>query len=311
MDRRRPRLVVTTGANGWFALCNAPAGGTMFLTASRGADSTDLIETEVPAEGFLRRDLYLGPAKTRVIRDSTARPDSLSVAPRVVRSGDGRLSGSVIGAAFRRPLTGAIVHLSEGPTARADERGEFRLVNAPLGTRMLEVRSVGYYPERRAVDVIDGAPPVHVSLNTFKAVLDTVRILAVDAPDRQLSGFDQRRRTGQGRYYTRADLARRGVIEVSDLFRNVPGVWLERTPEGTQIVMRSAFTAKIMEEPDFRCRPSVFLDGLHLYQASADEIDLAVPAKKVRAIEVYTEFTVPPQFTRGLTGCGSIVIWTR
>ena len=34
--RRMPHLVATTGENGWFALCNVPAAGTMALTATRG-----------------------------------------------------------------------------------------------------------------------------------------------------------------------------------------------------------------------------------------------------------------------------------
>ena len=62
MVRRVPRLVATTGENGWFAMCNVPRDGTMALMATRGADSTDLIEVKVPADGFLRRELYIGPA---------------------------------------------------------------------------------------------------------------------------------------------------------------------------------------------------------------------------------------------------------
>jgi hypothetical protein len=304
IDRRRPRVAVTTGANGWFALCNTPVGGTMFLTASRGADSTDLIEASVPTEGFLRRDLYLGPARTVVTRDTTLRADSLALPPRISRSGDGRLTGTVVSAESRRPLAGAIVHLSDGPTARADERGDFTLVNAPLGTRTLEVRSVGYYPERRAVHVVEGMPPARVAMTTFKTVLDTVKIIATQFPDRHDSGFEERQRTGLGRILTAADLERRGALFTSDAFRNLPGTRLERDETGARrIFVRSAFGEW--------CEPSVHIDGLYMWNLNADDIDGMVTLRYVKGIEVYTEATTPPQYQRALSGCGTILIWTR
>lgn len=304
IERRRPRLAVTTGANGWFALCNAPVGGTMFLTASRGADSTDLIEAAVPRDGFLRRDLYLGDAKTVLVRDTIRRPDSLALPPRIVRSGDGRLTGTVMNADSRRPLAGAIVHLSDGPSARADERGAFTLVNAPLGTRTLEVRSVGYYPDRRPVHVVAGMPPVEVALSTFKSVLDTVKIIAQGVPDRHNSGYEDRRRTGLGRYLTAAELERRGALFTSDAFRNLPGTRLERDEMGARrIYVRSAFGEW--------CEPSVHIDGLHLWNLTADDIDGMVALRYVKGIEVYNEATTPAEYQRALTGCGTILIWTK
>ena len=297
--RRRPRVVVTTGANGWFALCNTPAGGNMFLTASRGADSTDLIEAAIPIEGFLRRDLYLGAARTVVVRDTTPRPDSLALPPRIVRSGEGRISGTVMSADYKRPLAGAIVHLSDGPTARADARGTWTLANAPLGTRVLEVRSVGYYPDRRAVHVVGGMPPVQVALSTFKSVLDTVKIIAQGVTDRHDSGFELRKRTGLGRYLTSEDLERRGAIFTSDAFKNLPGVRLE----GGTILVRSAFGEW--------CEPSVHIDGLYMWTLPATDIDGMVSLRLVKAIEVYNEATTPVEFQRAMTGCGTILIWTK
>lgn len=304
IDRRRPRLVVTTGTNGWFALCNTPLGGNMFLTASRGADSTDLIEAAVPVEGFLRRDLYLGAARTVVVRDTTPRPDSLALPPRIVRSGEGRLSGMVMSADYQRPLAGAIIHLSDGPTARADERGAWTLANAPLGTRVLEVRSVGYYPDRRAVHVVGGMPPVQVALSTFKSVLDTVKIIGTRTADHHGSSFEDRKRTGLGRYLTSTDLERRGAIFTSDAFRNLPGTRLERDTFGARhIYVRSAFGEW--------CEPSVHIDGMYMWNLNADDIDGMVSLRYVKGIEVYTEATTPAEYQRAMTGCGTILIWTK
>ena len=304
IDRRRPRLVVTTEQNGWFALCNVPSGGTMFLGASRGDVDTDLIELQVPAEGFLRRELFLGTSRTVFVGDTTTRTDTLALPPRRLLIGDGRLQGTVVTVVGDRPLPGAMLRISEGAVGRADERGAWTIGNAAAGTRTLEVRAVGFYPVRRPVDVIDGALPARVALSTFQAVLDTVKIMATRTEDRQLSGFAERSRTGLGRYLTAADLERRGVIETSDVFKNLPGVRMDADSTGEQrITMRSAFGGY--------CAPSFYVDGLHMFTLSADELDTIVRAKNVRAIEVYTDGTVPPQFQQALSGCGAIVIWTK
>ena len=303
IDRRRPRVVATTGPNGWFALCNVPSGGTMFIGAGRGDENTDLIEIQVPVEGFLRRELFVGASRVVVVGDTT-RADTLAPAPRRLRVGEARLQGTVVTVVGERPLAGAIARLSDGPSSRADDRGAWTIANAPAGTRTLEVRAVGFYPVRRAVDVLDGAAPLHLALSTFQAVLDTVKILAAGTPDRHQSGFEERSRTGLGRFLTAADLERRGVIETSDVFKNLPGVRTEYDSTGTlQIMMRSSFGGY--------CAPSFYVDGLHLFTLAADELDNIVRAKNVRAIEVYTDATVPPQFQQAMSGCGAIVIWSK
>lgn len=300
LTRHMPRRVITTAANGWFALCNIPSAGTIGLAASRGADSTDLIDVEVPAERFLRRDLYLGPARV-VVTGAT---------PTRRRTGDGRLSGVVVTATEGTPLAGAQVSIRDGPQASVNERGEWTLVGAPLGTRMLEVRAIGYYPERRAVDVVTGAAPIRTALSTMKSVLDTVTVTA-RLNQLNMRGFEERRRgSGTGRFLTPEDIVRRNPIVTSDLFRMVPGVAVERSELGdTYISMRGIFAET--------CRPAVYLDGHLMSDLSADDIDGWVKPREIAGVEIYVGPAVPPQFSTGMAGsvtgevCGSIVIWTR
>jgi len=274
--RRTPRIVVKTAETGWFAMCDAPRAGGMMIIASRDADSTDLIEVNVPAEGFLRREMYLGRSRTVV-------------------------TGTVVTAAEGRPLAGAQVRITESSQTRTNERGEWTLGDAPVGTRMLEVLAVGYYPERRAVDVVTGAASIRVALSTMKAVLDTVHVTAARLYDRDRSAFEARRRSGMGRYLTAADIARRHPIVTSDLFRMVPGLRLEG---GVPPRVR-------MRGPFGDCSPAFYLDGAYLSTLlSADDIDVWVNPSEIVGIEVYTSGTVPAQYQTGLTGCGSIVVWT-
>jgi hypothetical protein len=280
--RSTPRLVATTKEKGWFALCGVPTAGLMALSASRGADSTDVIDLQLPANGFLRHDLYLGPART----------------------GQGRLTGVVVSAADGRPLGGARVGMADGPQTRANERGEWTLVEAPAGTRLLEVRAVGFYPERRPVDVVAGAPPVRVALSTLKAVLDTVRITAARVRDRHLSGFEQRRHTSLGRFLTREDISRRNATVTSDLLRTMPGLQVTRSEFGDAVVtMRGAFGG--------RCAPAMYIDGQYLALIGPEDLDSWVRPEDIAGIEVYTGAGVPPQFQQAFHGCGSIVVWTK
>src|SRR5262249_21734225 len=151
------QLAATSAGNGWFAICNVPSSGTFFLTAGHGADTTDLLELEMPPGGFLRRDLHVGRV---AVGDSSgpARPS---------RHGEGRVRGTVVAQVDGRPLNGALVGIVDGPQTRTNDRGEWNLIGAPSGTRMLEIRALGYYPTRRPVDVIDGAPPIRIALPTL------------------------------------------------------------------------------------------------------------------------------------------------
>ncbi len=318
--RRSPRRLSTTLGTGWFALCNMPSPGTIMLMARRGADSTDVVELHLGAEPLVRRELYLGVAHTvarmAVPRDSAVRMDSVSraVSPAVSRAvspavlavhvGDGRLSGTVFKAEGHRPLINAEVSIVNGPRTRTNERGEWTLSEAPTGTRTLEVRAVGLYPDRRTVDVIADAAPIRVELTTIKAVLDTMKVVASRALNLNLLGFQERRRQGNGRFLSITDLARRQVYATTDIFRNMPGVYFgEGSDVAESIMMRGTFSD--------RCAPSMFINGQAISDLSGTDLDAFVRPNEIAAIEIYSATQVPPQFQVGLSGCGSIVIWTR
>ena len=321
IGRRSRRLVATTGADGWFALCNVPRGGTMSLQAVRRADSTALLELQVPASGFLHQPLYLGPARTIAMEfpaaaaaaaaatapSSAAARAARDPAPRVRRVlvGDGVVSGTVLAANGRRPLEGAVVRLQNGPEARTNAQGEWTLTGAPAGTRFLEVRALGFYPDRRPVNVVPNAPPVRVTLTTFKDVLDTVRVSAARYDRGNLAEFEARRRTGVGRYYSGLDVAKRNATVVSDVLRTVPGLTLQYSGTSPDQLLR------MRDAAGEGCRPMVYVDGVWLRDATVNEIDTAVQPKDIKALEVYPETGLPAQFRQPLEGCGAIVIWTR
>ena len=305
-SQRVQRVEASTTETGWFSLCDVPRPGTTTVVAGRDADSTALVEIQISAESVIRRDLYVGAARTVSLADTLRRAgtdaDTASVTRRIVQSGDGRLSGTVASISTGAPVPGAQVALTDGPEATTNAKGEWTLVDLPLGTRTLEVRALGYYPERRAVNVFTGAPAVHVALSTFRAVLDTVRVTASRWRDEHRLGFEGRRRQGLGRYLTAEEIARRAPVNASDLFRGIAGV---ATDAGTIRLRRG----------DTDCSPALYLNGVHVPAMTRDDltgedIDIWVRPHEIAAIEVYGDI-VPPQFQQIQLGCGAIAIWTK
>ena len=314
MSRKLGQLAVTSSANGWYALCNVPNGGVVALAAAKGADSTGIVEIQMPNEGYVRRDIYIGTVTTEAADEvpqmKANSPSATDSRPRKrIHVGNGRISGKVVAAAGGIPLSNAQVTIVEGPSTRTNERGEFLLANAPKGTQMMEVRALGYYPHRRLINVISGAGPANVSLSTLKAVLDTVRIIAKQLPaGPDDGGFARRRRMGFGKFISPVDMARHPVINTADVFRRYPGM---RVDAG-KILMRGVFSSVQGQiGGESWCEASIFINGMNMSFMSIEDINDWVPPHLVAGIEVYSESNVPPQFQVGLSGCGSIVIWMK
>jgi len=301
ISQRRPRREVTASGTGWFALCDVPKPGTIVLQATRGADSTDRVEWAMSDASVMRRDLWVG----RTV--ATATGDS---AGRTRRTGSARVQGVVVAADGGRGLAGAMVTVPGGPVARANASGEFTLSNAPTGTRVLEVRAVGHFPERRVVDLLDSTPPTRFALNSLQAVMDTVRATALRNGTSNLAAFEQRRREGQGQYLGAEEIRRRAPVLTTDLFRAFRGVYWDGGGPEAAIQMRGTFGE--------RCAPTFFLNGAMMNALSGEDLDLFVKPELIVGLEVYTPGTAPPQFQNygggdnaGSNACGSIVMWTR
>jgi hypothetical protein len=211
----------------------------------------------------------------------------------------------VLAADGGRPLPGAQVSVVNGVPTRANANGEWTLTGAPSGTRMLEVRAPGYYPVLRVVDIADGAQPVRVTMSKLAAMLDTLKVTARSGGRAARGGFDERRRSwAMGRFLTAEDIERRRVLTITDLLDQVPGLSRVRGIDGGEVLlMRSAFGES--------CAPTVYIDGLMMRGLSGADVDTLVRTQDVAAIEVYAESQVPPQFQDALSGCGSIVLWTK
>lgn len=297
------RRTEVTKASGWFAICGAPINGSVGFSATRGVDSTPMIQLEIPSSGFLRRDLYFGASRTVAAIDTDAGSDS-ALAPRVLRAmGNGRLRGVVVARATGRPIAGARVGLLDGVQTRTDDTGAWSLSGLPMGTRMLEVRAVAHFPETLPVDVIEGAAPVRVTMNTMQFVMDTVRVSARRMGNSNLAEFQNRRRVyGAGRFITSDDIALRNPVSTGDLFASTLGVALSRDESGRPLLnMRGGLGP---------CRPAVFLNRMTMRDITLDDLSSMVRPNEILGIEIYASGASPAEY-QSQDGCGSVVIWTR
>jgi hypothetical protein len=304
-SRETVQRAAVASESGWFAVCGAPPGGTIALSAAQQTDSTALIELEVPLSGYLHRDLYIGEARVVAARTAiTTEDDSLRLPTGPLLGGPGRVRGVIVAAANGRPLPGARVRIVNGAEeTRTDDTGAFVLSGIPTGTRMLQVRAVAQYPVTMPVDIIDDAPPLTIAMQTVQAVLDTVRITARRGGRNTLLDFmDRRRRAGTGRFLTSDEIAKVGSIFTGDLFRMMPGMTVVPTGTDSRLTMRGGAFG--------RCEPSVFLDGMRMADIGLNELNAMVRPTDIIGIESYTAMGTPGQFYDP-RGCGSVVIWTR
>ncbi|MBL0937815.1 MAG: carboxypeptidase regulatory-like domain-containing protein [Gemmatimonadaceae bacterium] len=279
LNKRSPRRTVTTQDDGWFAICGVPSPGMVGLRAFVGNDSTDLIEAQMTEEGFMRRELYLG-------------------------AGTGTLSGVVRRADSNKPLADAEVGLVNGPRTRTNANGEWRIVDAPAGTRLLDVRAVGFFPQRQAIDVAGTVEPMSVELNSLKSVLDTVKTIAMFSRFNIAEEIKARSRSTMGIFLTFNDPMLKQAMVVSDALRMTRGVFVEPGGGlGNRLEMRGAFTA--------RCSPLFFVNGFPIQGFTVQDLDSFYSPSNILAIEVYHVGTTPAQFQTGMQECGSIVVWTR
>ena len=284
---RRVQRQVVTGANGWYGVCDVPREGVVQLAVRTPSDSIDRVDVPLVGDALNHRLLYLGSATT------------MRVAGVVTRDGS------------NRPVADATVSLPNGPSARTNAKGEFVLDAVPAGSRTLDVRAMGFYPERLTVDAVEGAPGIAVGLRSFKSVLDTVKVLASYQRYSLRNELAERQRMGIGRFITAQDIERRGPIVLSDLLLAIPGVYVARQMGLQQDVsMRGIFVD--------RCSPSLFLNGFAMFLAefgsapfSFADLEAMVSPEEVLAIEIYASGQVPPQLGTGMTGCGAIAVWTR
>lgn len=306
----RKRLEAQADSAGRFAMCGVPAETVVRLHVSHGADSSGVLGVEVPASGFVRRDVALG----RVAWVTEVRVDS-SVGHTVdtvrVRRGGAGARGRVADINGRAIAGASVRVLGSGREGRADSVGAFTVLDAAAGTQTIEARAIGFQPVRQLVELRDGVTtPVSFTLAPQTVNLDTVRVVAGRSVDPAVGDFERRWRRGgvAGTFMDGETLRRRSVVFVTDALRAINGVRVIPVGGyGQRIVMRGMSGRE--------CVPIMYIDGIPMHSLGGGVaemfIDDFVNASDIAAMEVYPRSAVVPAQFADMNGCGTVAIWTR
>lgn len=296
--------------DGWYAFCNVPVENMMQLRVTRDADTSGVISADLVGRQVVRRDLYIGTGRRVTVPDSQFDENATIIQKKDVWRGDAQISG-VVRSSTGMPLPRARVSIEGSDAlATANERGEFVLTGLPSGSQTLTARALGYVPERTSVRLARAHPQndLVVSLTSLKSFLDTIRVTTTRVYTSDENGFEGRKRAGQGHYIDRAQIERQQITLASDLLRMIPRVEVMTSAAGffgKVVAFRKPFAF------EGYCRPDLYVDGF-LFRSGDMEIDEIVMPDQIEGMEVYTKPALAPaQFTNNMSGCGSIVVWTR
>ena len=211
-------------------------------------------------------------------------------------------------------LIGIITDTSGAPLARAEiwllsvaelrtlsnDSGAFELGGLPAGPVTFAIRRLGF--ESATFSATLKAGKIHRAtfpLTPSAQALAEVRVQ--DTTSAWLSLFEARRGSHRGTFIVRKDFEDKHVRIASDLLRLVPGVQVQQTRFGTQVVMTRGAGAR-------RCIPQLYVHTTP-YSGNFDDFT----PEDIEAVEVYVGISeIPPDLnTMGRPVCGAIVVWTR
>jgi carboxypeptidase-like protein/carboxypeptidase family protein len=285
--RRTPHLLTdSTDTSGEFRFCGLPSSLQATVQARRGSAAT----AELPVS--------LGERPVEL----SARTILLSSADSTAKSGNAAVSGVVLlegapGPGSRVELVGTEI------IALTNAKGEFTLRNLPSGSRILLARHIGYAAQVHPIGLSSHEQPhVTIKLPKYVAVMDPVLVTARRTAALDKVGFGTRRKSALGYFIGPERLERMHPLYITDVLRMVPGLRVVPGQYGDAVTST--------RDSDGGCI-QYYVDDIAYTEIEPDDVHKFVSGSEVVAVEVYQSGNAPPQFTRGMGNCTTIVLWTR
>ena len=181
-----------------------------------------------------------------------------------------------------------------------DGNGRFRTTRLPLGAFQVQVSVLSFSPVSH-IEVLAEAGDIDIRIEMAPVdfALEPVIVTARRETRLDRTGFYQRAQRGLGHFITRSEIEAVSPRELSDVFRQIPGVSIipaAMGPGAVEVRLRG------------RCEPQVILDGTPL--ANPVYIDGLISPSEVEGVEVHHGATVPIQYQQRST-CGTVMLWSR
>ncbi len=243
------------------------------------------------------RMLSLASGVSAVVSASVAGAQATrDVVIRLHRSGD---TVSIRGAAV------TVDHEIEA--GNTDSAGSVMIPDLPDGGHIIEVVAHGY--QAYFDNFVTGASvpqPIQLALLPVLAS-DTATAKGAETPLR-FAGFDARRSSGEGRFFTRAQLDAAAGRPLANLLAVDAGAFIVPGSGGeSRLAMRSPASGS---SP---CYATVVRNGVRIYPfagAQPPDLDKIFP-EQLTGIELYARPATVPAELRDAASCGALVLWTR
>jgi len=301
-DQSRRYLDALSDSKGNFRLCGVPLGTVLVVTASSDDGSA-------PA-ATLQLSEALRVARTEMVID-----------PQVVAPAE--FAGLVMDSTNAPVADAEVVIPALQKSLLTNAQGAFRLRDIPPGTHRVLVRKIGWGPLDVALTFGVNETVEHRVVLTRVSVLEQV---TVTAPSNQpwRREFEDNRRLGLGRFFTREDLAKREGQNVATLMSSNSTAGLAQGRGGQMWLTNRRANRGTPFHPDAAdstmgarpgCYAQVYLDDMPVFLARPDEplFDLhTVQLSGLEAIEYYEgPAQTPGKYLRLNSHCGVIVLHRR
>lgn len=263
-----------------------------------------------------------------------ALPLSVAVPPAAAAQ-EVRVQGVVRNEASQ-PVPFANIHTGGTRRGITDDSGHFALVAAAHRELILEIRRIGFRPQRLVL-----TPAADTSLEIVLATVSTIlpgEVITATQPRKSLvlSGFyrrmqDREKGINTGHFLTEEDIERRNPLKLTRMFEGLPSVRVirfntQRAPGGMLGVGVARTQCLTDSDPDCQvpaglnqCPMVVYVDGRRINSLAAHKdvgyafgIDGLLQPSAVAGIEVYAHAgRIPPEFQSLAGTCGAILIWTK
>lgn len=224
------------------------------------------------------------------------------------------IHGRVVEAETQAPIVGAIVEIVAADTtviatARSTRSGTFLLQLRRTGDFTLRARHASYTPMRSDAVRIQSGEVVEVEVRLASVVITLDPLVVVTRSTSGVDGFRARaRQTGTfGKFITRAEIEARPGSTTTDLLRGVAGVHLVPVTSDFHAPRTNLIT---MRGGPGGCTPTIYIDGIVVYQYPGSGVDDLLSPQMLEGIEVYTS-TDAPGAIPARSDCGVVAFWTR
>jgi len=280
ISQNRYRAQTRSDHGGNYYICGVPRETGLRIRAVTDSATSGLIDLASGDTRVQRRDLALG-----------AETDSGAVRVGIV--------AGLVADTGGRPIADARVIVDGAPEFRSGGDGRFLVKAVPVGTRQVEVLSIGMSPVVSTVDVSPTDTAMVLATMRKITTLDVVRVTASPLMRRLVRDLEDRRNLGAGYIRDSTEIANHGTL-FSVLF-DVPSVQAVRRGSSGEFVVTMPGTGAA------RCLANVIIDG---QKSDYNELNYLRPPD-IAVLEVYPRrMSLPMEFVQN-DDCGVIVVWTK